>query len=155
MCIPSFCADYRQHCLIETPKSWFDAQSYCRERGHDLATIDDMGAIKSLLGLNADRAHDELWIGLHYGGPERWHWSLADKDFYQEGERDYRNFKGGIPGKRFTLQYNSKWYNHGNNEKHVFVCYDGKETYTHGYGYYTLHLYLFIMCQIEGAVGMI
>ncbi|CAL8283777.1 unnamed protein product [Gadus morhua 'NCC'] len=66
LCIPSFCADYRQHCLIETPKSWFDAQSYCRERGHDLATIDDMGAIKSMLALNADRAHDELWIGLHY-----------------------------------------------------------------------------------------
>ncbi|CAL8406973.1 unnamed protein product [Arctogadus glacialis] len=68
LCIPSFCADYRQHCLIETPKSWFDAQSYCRERGYDLATIDDMGAIEPLLGLNADRAHDELWIGLHYGG---------------------------------------------------------------------------------------
>ncbi|CAL8389924.1 unnamed protein product [Boreogadus saida] len=125
LCIPSFCADYRQHCLIETPKSWFDAQSYCRERGYDLATIDDMGAMKSLLGLNADRAHDELWIGLHYGGPERWHWSLADKDFYREGERNYRNFKGGLSGARFTLQYDLKWYNHGNGEKHVFVCYDG------------------------------
>ncbi|CAL8406980.1 unnamed protein product [Arctogadus glacialis] len=125
LCIPSFCADYRQHCLIETPKSWSDAQSYCRERGYDLATIDDMGAIEPLLALNADRAHDELWIGLHYGGPERWQWSLADKDFYQEGERDYRNFKGELPGFRFTLQYNSKWYNHGNPEKHVFVCYDG------------------------------
>ncbi|CAL8322332.1 unnamed protein product [Arctogadus glacialis] len=43
LCVPSFCADYRQHCLIETPKSWLDAQSYCRERGYDLATIDDMG----------------------------------------------------------------------------------------------------------------
>ena len=154
LCIPSFCADYRQHCLIETPKSWFDAQSYCRERGHDLATIDDMGAMKSLLALNADRAHDELWIGLHYGGPERWHWSLADKDFYQEGERNYRNFNGGDG--RFVVQsYSGKWIKQGRDKKHRFVCYDGKETYTHGYGYYTLHLYLFIMCQIEGAVGMI
>ncbi|CAL8406962.1 unnamed protein product [Arctogadus glacialis] len=96
LCVPSFCADYRQHCLIETPKSWSDARSYCRERGYDLATIDDMGAMKSLLALNADRAHDELWIGLHYGAPVwRWQWSLADKDSYQEGERDYRNFNGG------------------------------------------------------------
>uniref|UniRef100_A0A8C4ZW99 C-type lectin domain-containing protein n=1 Tax=Gadus morhua TaxID=8049 RepID=A0A8C4ZW99_GADMO len=90
------CFSYRQHCLIETPKSWFDAQSYCRERGHDLATIDDMGAMKSLLALNADRA-DELWIGLHYGGPEEWHWSLADEEFYQKGERDYHSFVGLFP----------------------------------------------------------
>ncbi|CAL8406965.1 unnamed protein product [Arctogadus glacialis] len=107
LCIPSFCADYRQHCLIETPKSWSDAQSYCRERGPDLATIDDMGAMKSLLALNADRAHDELWIGLHYVGLERWHWSLADKDFYQEGERDYRNFRKN--GGRFAAQRNIQW----------------------------------------------
>uniref|UniRef100_A0A8C5A4U6 C-type lectin domain-containing protein n=1 Tax=Gadus morhua TaxID=8049 RepID=A0A8C5A4U6_GADMO len=99
LCIPSFCADYRQHCLIETPKSWSDAQSYCRERGHDLATIDDMGAMKSLLALNADRA-DELWIGLQHGGPERWHWSL----------RDYRNFVG-MDNTSHLIKYESgKWY---------------------------------------------
>ena len=94
LCVPSFCADYRQHCLIETPKSWLDAQRYCRERGYDLATIDDMGAMKSLLGLSADRAHDELWIGLHYGGHKVWCWSQVDKDYYQEGGRKYRNFQG-------------------------------------------------------------
>ncbi|CAL8406966.1 unnamed protein product [Arctogadus glacialis] len=125
LCVPSFCADYRQHCLIETPKSWSDARSYCRERGYDLATIDDMGAIKSLLALNADRAHDELWIGLHYGAPVwRWQWSLADKDFYQEGERDYRNFNGGAG--RFAVQLNSgKWIMQGASKEHRFVCYDG------------------------------
>jgi hypothetical protein len=96
-----------------------------------------MRAIKSLLALNADRAHDELWIGLHYGGPERWHWSLADKDFYQEGERNYRNFNGGDG--RFVVQsYSGKWIRHYRDKKHRFVCYDGKETYAHhGYGSYT------------------
>ena len=125
LCIPSFCADYRQHCLIETPKSWFDAQSYCRERGHDLATIDDMGAMKSLLALNADRA-DELWIGLQHGGPERWHWSLADEDFYQEGERDYRNFVGMDNTGHFIKHESGKWYPVDNINSY-FMCYDGKE----------------------------
>jgi hypothetical protein len=91
--------------LIETPKSWFDAQSYCRERGYDLATIDDMGAMKSLLGLSADKAHDELWIGLHYGGHKEWRWSLADKDFYQEGGRKYRNFEGSSNAEMFVRQH--------------------------------------------------
>ena len=133
LCIPSFCADYRQHCIIETPKSWSDAQSYCRERGYDLATIDDMGAVKSLLALNADKAHDELWIGLRYGGPEDWHWSLADKDFYKEGERNYRNIHQWS-GDRMVMQYNSMWSILGNQYKFWLVCYDGKETYTHEYG---------------------
>ena len=125
LCIPSFCADYRQHCLIETPKSWFDAQSYCRERGHDLATIDDMGAMKSLLALNADKAHDELWIGLHYGGPEEWHWSLADKDFYQEGERNYRNFREMDDTSRLVSYLHGKWST-VNHASLWFICY-GKE----------------------------
>ncbi|CAL8389918.1 unnamed protein product [Boreogadus saida] len=125
LCVPSFCADYRrQHCLIETPKSWSDAQSYCRERGHDLATVDDMGAMKSLLGLSADRADDELWIGLHHGGPEEWHWSLADEEFYREGERDYRNFGAMDDTSRYVSHVHGKWKTV--DHTHLwFVCYDG------------------------------
>ena len=92
-----------------------------------------MGAMKSLLALNADKAHDELWIGLRYGGPEDWHWSLADKDFYQEGERNYRNIHQWS-GDRMVMQYNSKWYVRGDQYKFRLVCYDGKDTYTHEYG---------------------
>uniref|UniRef100_A0A8C5AZZ3 C-type lectin domain-containing protein n=1 Tax=Gadus morhua TaxID=8049 RepID=A0A8C5AZZ3_GADMO len=124
LCIPSFCADYRQHCLIETPKSWFDAQSYCRERGYDLATIDDMGAMKSLLALNPERAHD-WWIGLHYGAPEEWHWSLADEEFYQKGERNYRNFQNMDVTNSFVSHEHGKWYtvDHANL---WFICYDDR-----------------------------
>uniref|UniRef100_A0A8C5BHA3 C-type lectin domain-containing protein n=1 Tax=Gadus morhua TaxID=8049 RepID=A0A8C5BHA3_GADMO len=104
---------YRQHCLIETPKSWFDAQSYCRERGHDLATIDDMGAMKSLLALNADRA-DELWIGLHYGGPEEWHWSHWDQD----------SFVGLFPQSCavMTGKGPGRWSQRSCDELHPFLC---------------------------------
>ncbi|CAL8239209.1 unnamed protein product [Gadus morhua 'NCC'] len=112
------------------PTSWFDAQSYCRERGYDLATIDDMGAMKSLLGLSADKAHDELWIGLHYGGHKEWRWSLADKDFYQEGGRKYRNFEGSSETEMFVRQHNGKWYTGGIWTQLFFICYDGKE-HTH------------------------
>ena len=84
-----------------------------------------MGAMKSLLALNADRA-DELWIGLQHGGPERWHWSLADEDFYQEGERDYRNFVGMDNTGHFIKHESGKWYPVDNINSY-FMCYDGKE----------------------------
>ena len=44
----SSCAHYRQHCLVEKPLSWSDAQHYCREEGFDLANVDSMGAMKAL-----------------------------------------------------------------------------------------------------------
>ena len=89
-----------------------------------------MGAMKSLLGLSADKAHDELWIGLHYGGHKEWFWSLADKDFYQKGERKYRNFEGSSNAEMFVRHRQSKWYTGGISTKLFFICYDGKE-HTH------------------------
>ena len=86
--------------------------------------------MKSLLGLSADKAHDELWIGLHYGGHKEWFWSLVDKDFYQEGGRKYRNFEGSSETEMFVRQHNGKWYTGGIWTQLFFICYDGKE-HTH------------------------
>ena len=86
-----------------------------------MATIDDMGAMKSLLGLSADKAHDELWIGLHYGGHKEWFWSLVDKDFYQKGERKYRNFEGSSNTEMFVRHRQSKWYTDGISTKLYFM----------------------------------
>ncbi|KAJ3583603.1 hypothetical protein NHX12_016508 [Muraenolepis orangiensis] len=121
--MPSLCAPYRQHCLVETPKTWFAARDYCRARGFDLATIDDMGAMESLRSLIADKIHDEWWIGLKYDGQgAAWHWSLADKEFYKEGERSYSPLKErendivAIYDKVWSTRANTGWY---------IMCYDG------------------------------
>ena len=63
-------------------------------------------------------------------------------------------------GGRFVVQsYSGKWIKQGRDKKHRFVCYDGKETYTHGYGSYTfmkkLCINALILYQIEGAVGKV
>ena len=62
-----------------------------RERPWPGHHIDNFGAMKSLLALNPERAHD-WWMGLHDGAPEEWLWLLADEEFYQ-GARNYRNFQ--------------------------------------------------------------
>jgi hypothetical protein len=89
-----------------------------------------MGAMKSLLALNPERAHD-WWIGLHYGAPEEWHWSLADEEFYQKGERNYRNFQNMDVTNSFVSHEHGKWYtvDHANL---WFICYDGKENIRSG-----------------------
>ncbi|KAG7260946.1 hypothetical protein CRUP_038489 [Coryphaenoides rupestris] len=70
--------------------SWASARSYCQDRGFELATVDSMGALGALLPAMADRVN--VWLGLRGGRPAAWYWSLADDHFYQEGQRDYRNF---------------------------------------------------------------
>ena len=77
--------------------------------------------MKSLLGLSADKAHDELWIGLHYGGHKEWFWSLVDKDFYQKGERKHRHFEGSSNTEMFVRHRQSKWYTDGISTKLYFM----------------------------------
>ncbi|KAK0149718.1 hypothetical protein N1851_009538 [Merluccius polli] len=124
LCSPSFCANYRQHCLVETPKSWWDAQSYCRERGFDLATIDDMGAMEALLPLIDN--NDAVWIGLHGTTTDKWFWSLADNDFYKEGERDYRHFQNEGQDFMVYLQ-NGQWFTGHKSNNYYVMCYDANK----------------------------
>ncbi|KAJ3597343.1 hypothetical protein NHX12_000871 [Muraenolepis orangiensis] len=124
MCSPSFCGNYRQHCLVKTPKPWRDAKRYCRQRGFDLATIDDMGAMESLLPLIPKES--DVWIGLRGGGPLSWYWSLADTDFYQEGQRDYRNFQlEGSGNSAYFL--NGQWTSVTLTERIYAMCYDANK----------------------------
>ncbi|XP_055359195.1 uncharacterized protein LOC114843066 [Betta splendens] len=83
------CAPQHQYILIQTPKTWFDAQSYCRENYLDLATIYDIGEMKMALTTVQDKYSDAVWTGLYKGTTLNWYWSLADNDFYKPGERDY------------------------------------------------------------------
>ena len=84
-----------------------------------------MGAMKSLLALNPKRAHD-WWIGLYDEGPKEFHWSLVDEEFYQEGERNYRNFQTNDDSSSFVGHKSGKWHT-VNHTVLWFMCYDGKE----------------------------
>uniref|UniRef100_A0A3B4T4U8 C-type lectin domain-containing protein n=1 Tax=Seriola dumerili TaxID=41447 RepID=A0A3B4T4U8_SERDU len=124
LCSVSSCLPQHKYVLVTTPKTWYEAQSYCRENCFDLATIDDMGEMKTLLKTVEDNYDDGLWIGLGLQTTKMWHWTLADKDFYKEGERNYL-----VWGQQ-TLD-NCGYYNIGklystacNIELHT-VCFDG------------------------------
>ncbi|CAI5661888.1 putative C-type lectin domain family 20 member A [Oreochromis niloticus] len=82
MCSLPLCAYRISYLLVQSPKSWYEAQSYCREKCIDLLTFDSMKQIETILNFVEDKYDDAVWFGLWKGQTQRWHWSMPSKDFY-------------------------------------------------------------------------
>uniref|UniRef100_A0A671XN92 C-type lectin domain-containing protein n=1 Tax=Sparus aurata TaxID=8175 RepID=A0A671XN92_SPAAU len=111
--------------FIKEPKTWKEAQRYCRENYTDLATVYDMNDTQRL----SDSVNTgEAWIGLHndVGQDNRvWHWSLpgveVTKYFWADNQP---NDKNGI--ENCVVIKNNKWYDTACSDKRAFICYDGE-----------------------------
>uniref|UniRef100_A0A8C7RR99 C-type lectin domain-containing protein n=1 Tax=Oncorhynchus mykiss TaxID=8022 RepID=A0A8C7RR99_ONCMY len=107
--------------------NWTEAQSYCRAHYTDLATVDDMEDQNRLI--TSVSVDDLFWIGLKMGDSMKWHWSLADRRFYREGETEFRNWDTGTPqnGNCVLMSTSGLWNNTSCDDQHHFICYDGKQ----------------------------
>ncbi len=78
------------------PKSFAEAQRYCRENHIDLVTVEDWTDMEELLALE-NFTSISAWIGLRKTEHELWRWALADPEFYKDGETEYRNWGPNEP----------------------------------------------------------
>ncbi|XP_029615649.1 macrophage mannose receptor 1-like [Salmo trutta] len=122
---PSLCL--HQYHFITNNMTWTDAQSYCRAHYTDLATVDDMEDLNRLI--TSVSSYNWFWIGLKKGDSMKWHWSLADRRFYREGETEFRNWDTGTPqnGNCAFMSTSGLWSNASCDDQHHFICYDGKQ----------------------------
>ncbi|XP_065132923.1 macrophage mannose receptor 1-like isoform X2 [Paramisgurnus dabryanus] len=68
----------RKYFYIDIRMNWTDAQSYCRERYTDLATVDSMDDVNRMINTVNDRYIGSVWIGLQRATQSRWGWSMGD-----------------------------------------------------------------------------
>ncbi|XP_064795217.1 macrophage mannose receptor 1-like [Oncorhynchus masou masou] len=124
---PSLCLICQYH-VMNIEKTWTDAQSYCREKYTDLATVDDMEDLNRLI-TSVSSSNYWFWIGLKKGDSMKWHWSLADRRFYREGETEFRYWDTGTPqnGNCALMSPAGLWNNASCDDQHHFICYDGKQ----------------------------
>ncbi|XP_061597963.1 C-type mannose receptor 2-like [Cololabis saira] len=82
---------FREYHHMKTPKTWAEAQRYCREAYADLATVETQHENNNL-----QRAIQKngrfAWIGLH-DDVFRWKWTMGDEDF----NYDHKNWKDDGP----------------------------------------------------------
>uniref|UniRef100_A0A671QJ63 C-type lectin domain-containing protein n=1 Tax=Sinocyclocheilus anshuiensis TaxID=1608454 RepID=A0A671QJ63_9TELE len=93
----------------------------------DLANIDNMEEMNRLINKVNGTYNGSAWIGLYYD-VNSWRWSLEDNDFYQEGEREIRNWyhepdNSGGNQLCVYMNYNGKWYDMSCDNTLPFVCY--------------------------------
>ncbi|KAK6470107.1 secretory phospholipase A2 receptor-like, partial [Huso huso] len=116
---PSFCCvggSSGQCFYVGTKKTWQDAQSYCRNQGKDLPTIQDQDGVNTLMGLIPTTRENHFWIGL-YHDKDNWQWSNGDDVIYSNWRADL-----------FCASVNSdgEWEDSVCSEKKAFMCYSGE-----------------------------
>uniref|UniRef100_A0A3B4DTP0 C-type lectin domain-containing protein n=1 Tax=Pygocentrus nattereri TaxID=42514 RepID=A0A3B4DTP0_PYGNA len=84
---------HRYH-FVNVGKTWTEAQSYCRQTYTDLATISNMEEMKKLNATLKDKPSSSVWIDEVRRNTGKWLWSLADANFYRDGDT-YRNWNNG------------------------------------------------------------
>ncbi|KAA0719907.1 C-type lectin domain family 10 member A MMGL [Triplophysa tibetana] len=120
----------RQYHFISENKSWSEAQTYCRQNYTDLATIDNMTEMNSVMNTVNGSYNGPAWIG-QYDDVNSWRWSLDDDDFYQGGEREFRNWfhePNNYGGNDLCVYMSNdgSWFDLSCDYSLPFVCYDGR-----------------------------
>ncbi|XP_060888068.1 secretory phospholipase A2 receptor-like [Labrus mixtus] len=121
----SSCLSLQYH-YVADPKNWTEAQTYCREKYTDLATVETPEEMKQLnktvlsSGINL-----EVWIGVYR---KLWKWP----DNYTNSGAEYRNWRNNnriinYDFKCYVLFHNGEWYGHDCINAESFICYRGKD----------------------------
>ncbi|XP_052389776.1 C-type mannose receptor 2-like isoform X2 [Carassius gibelio] len=111
----------RQYHYINVSMSWPEAQSYCRERFTDLATVDSMDDVNRLVNIVDAGYSGSVWIGLKRGTQKRWGWSNGENTTSQ-----YYNWASAQPNGDgdCVATYNGVWHDMLCSYKRYFVCYE-------------------------------
>ncbi|XP_056586843.1 macrophage mannose receptor 1-like [Triplophysa dalaica] len=138
ICYSATALESRQYHFISVNKSWSEAQTYCRQNYTDLATIDNRTEMNSVMNTVNGSYNGSAWIG-QYDEVNSWRLSLDDSGFYQEGEREFKNWNhqpDNYRGNELCVYMDvedGSWFDSSCDNTLPFVCFDGRENATQRY----------------------
>ncbi|XP_057182989.1 lymphocyte antigen 75-like isoform X2 [Triplophysa rosa] len=113
---------HRHYLYVNKKMSWSEAQSYCRVRFTDLATVDSMNDVNRMLKTVKSWYSGSLWIGLKRATQSRWRWSSGDDTLKQYSGWQSREPNGDAACVFFA---NGFWNDYSCSNQLFFVCYNG------------------------------
>ncbi|XP_042069092.1 secretory phospholipase A2 receptor-like isoform X2 [Haplochromis burtoni] len=134
-CSLILCQGYKYY-FIKEPKTWDEAQRYCREGYKDLATVPNMKYMKTLY-TDSTENQGNAWIGLYsISGKKnrRWHWSLPGVEFNAEEMKwsgNEPNDGGGYLENCVVIDSSGGLLDIGSSHVHPFICYNEQNKSLH------------------------
>ncbi|XP_042073996.1 lithostathine-1-beta-like, partial [Haplochromis burtoni] len=134
-CSLILCQGYKYY-FIKEPKTWDEAQRYCREGYKDLATVPNMKDMKTLY-TDSTENQGNAWIGLYsILGKEnrRWYWSLPGVEFIAEDVKwsgGEPNDGGGYLENCVVIDSSSGLLDFGCSHVYSFICYNEQNKSLH------------------------
>ncbi|XP_058864862.1 macrophage mannose receptor 1-like [Acipenser ruthenus] len=122
-CVPAY-NQIRKHVFVNTQKSWSEAQTYCREKHTDLATVHSQEDTQQLLNIAGASLITDSWIGLYRDDTQNWQWSNGYDVIYKSWTEDL-----------FCASINSVglWEDRVCFETKAFMCYQETSIITERY----------------------
>lgn len=112
--------------LIQEPKTWTEAQSYCKQYHMDLATIqsdEDRYKIQEIAA--AVNFQNRAWMGL-YDGVFAWCWSYQDQNLDYSNWASLEETTSRTQRKCGLIRNTGKWHAASCEEQKPSFCYQGK-----------------------------
>lgn len=116
----------RDFFYVSTPKTWLEAQSYCREKHADLATVDNMREMQTVINQVDPFYFGDVWIGLRKGAETRWGWSMGDDTVQQYSMLKITSNSIFINASCGAIAPGGSWNSLNCFSLQRFICYDGE-----------------------------
>ncbi|KAI3375742.1 hypothetical protein L3Q82_004041 [Scortum barcoo] len=120
----STCLLYQYHFVAE-PMNWTEAQTYCREKYTDLATIENTEEMNQLVStISSSGYSSNVWIGLY--STVSWRWS----DGYNGSGAEYRNWYPGYQYENYFCVMSHTyylWISNPCSNSQPFICNNGTQ----------------------------
>uniref|UniRef100_A0A8C8DRA0 C-type lectin domain-containing protein n=1 Tax=Oryzias sinensis TaxID=183150 RepID=A0A8C8DRA0_9TELE len=130
--ILSSCLLIRQYHIVNQPLNWTEAQTYCREKYTDLATVENSEEMDQLINTTSSvGSSSDFWIGLY--NEINWRWSdgfngsFTGNRYNDKTSQDSSNARGGqICIVVYSHSDHYHWSDSNCSSSFPFVCNNGK-----------------------------
>ncbi|KAK2845065.1 hypothetical protein Q5P01_011724 [Channa striata] len=124
LCSLCSCVSDYTYILFKNPRSWFDAQSFCRLNCYNLVTVTNASSLEQVLRAAEAGYDDAAWIGLKSQRLPEYYWSLWGYDFYKR-EAGYTLYWASNPTNECASYVGGLLYDHPCSTKLFSMCFDG------------------------------